>query len=96
MFKPGEDEEFDRRGSGWDTRIISKSWRAFGPIELDDYNEIVNFYFELSRASEHPRKGCSRGIEVQNVQESELPEIFAWLRQAAERNAERFSRLPPV
>lgn len=42
----------------------------------------------------HPRKGCSRGIEVQNIQQSELPEVFAFLCKAAERNAERFSKIP--
>jgi hypothetical protein len=42
----------------------------------------------------HPRKGCSRGVEVTEIQQGELPEVFAYLRSAAERNAERFSRLP--
>jgi hypothetical protein len=42
----------------------------------------------------HPRKGCSRGVEVTRVEQSELPEIFAWLNKAAQRNAERFSKLP--
>lgn len=42
----------------------------------------------------HPRKGCSRGWEVKNIQQAELPEIYAYLRLAAQRNAERFSRIP--
>ena len=42
----------------------------------------------------HPRKGCSRGVEVKNIQEGELPDIYKYLRTAAERNAERFSKLP--
>jgi len=41
----------------------------------------------------HPRKGASRGIEVQNIQEAELPEIFAFLKQAAVRNAQRFEHV---
>lgn len=42
----------------------------------------------------HPRKGCSRGVEVQDIQEQQLPEVYIYLRQAAERNAERFSLVP--
>ena len=38
----------------------------------------------------HPRKGCSRGVEISLVEQENLPEIFAWLREAAERNAQRF------
>ena len=42
----------------------------------------------------HPRKGCSRGVEVKNLLQEELPEVFRYLRAAAKRNAERFSRIP--
>ncbi len=42
----------------------------------------------------HPRKGCSRGIEITSIQQSELPVIFAFLRSAADRNANRFSKIP--
>jgi hypothetical protein len=41
----------------------------------------------------HPRKGCSRGVEVNHIQESELPEVYAYLREAAERNAGRFGKI---
>lgn len=41
----------------------------------------------------HPRKGCSRGVEVR-IEQGDLPSVFAWLRSAAERNAQRFSKLP--
>lgn len=44
----------------------------------------------------HPRKGCSRGIEVKRVERNELPQVFRFLRTAAERNAERFSKIPNV
>lgn len=40
-----------------------------------------------------PRKGCSRGVYFENIEESELPEIFAYLKEAAQRNAERFGKL---
>lgn len=42
----------------------------------------------------HPRKGCSRGVEVKDVRQEDLPAIYAYLREAAERNAERFSKVP--
>lgn len=42
----------------------------------------------------HPRKGCSRGVEIKRIQQAELPEVFAYLREAAARNAERFAQIP--
>lgn len=41
----------------------------------------------------HPRKGCSRGVMVERVEQGDLPAIFSFLRQAAERNAQRFEKL---
>lgn len=40
------------KGEGWNSRIIVPTWAEFGPWALDDLNECVNFYFEVSRASE--------------------------------------------
>jgi hypothetical protein len=42
----------------------------------------------------HPRKGCSRGIEVTTVQREELPAVVAFLQEARKRNDSRFSKLP--
>ncbi len=42
----------------------------------------------------HPRKGCSKGLYIKNIEQSELPEVFAYLKEAAARNAERFSKIP--
>lgn len=42
----------------------------------------------------HPRKGCSRGLEVSSIQQAELPAVFNFLREAATRNADRFGKLP--
>lgn len=39
-------------GEGWNGRVIKESWSDFGPWELDDLNEVVNFYFEVERESE--------------------------------------------
>lgn len=44
----------------------------------------------------HPRKGCSRGVEVQDIQEHELPAVYAYLSEAAQRNASRFGKLPKI
>lgn len=199
-----------QKGDGWDSISINKTWADFGPWNLDDLNECVNFYFEVNRASEecktcggdgyhpdahgvvytfyrhqcksgeinwndkitddeasalvkerrapegstaesinaqnrpgargmghdainrhiliqarltrlglphwcptcdgdgyvytspaahvslvlwwlHPRKGCSRGIEIERVEQKDLPAIYAFLSNAAARNAQRFN-----
>jgi len=205
---PHEDYMYND-GKGWDGRVIHETWKDFGPWELNELNERVNFYFSVNRKSEeckicggngyhsdaqeivntfyahmndsgihwndkitqdeldalikhgrfksgitvdevnkknkpgsrgieshdainrsiliearlkrlgikklcdecngngfvyiepkshvsltlwilHPRKGCSRGVEISNIEQSDLPEIFDWLRDAAKRNADRF------
>lgn len=42
----------------------------------------------------HPRKGCGRGVEIQRIEKTDLPAVFAFLRKAAERNAQRFAKIP--
>ncbi len=48
----------------------------------------------------HPRKGCSRGVEIAEIREDELPAAYAYLAEAAQRNASRFAAVvalaPPV
>lgn len=41
----------------------------------------------------HPRKGCSRGVYIEDIKQEELPEIFDYLKEAATRNQERFSKV---
>lgn len=203
-----------KEGHGWDSRLQFNSWKEFGPWNLDEYNEVANFYFEVSRNSKecdvcegtgynegtkkihdtfyahmnpkrehwndkitqdefealkehdrcrefstveevnranthgesfqilgshdainnwilvetrakrlgmwgkctacggngylftedkghldlqlwilHPRKGCSRGVYIKNIKEEELLEVIKFLKEAAKRNAERFSML---
>jgi hypothetical protein len=41
----------------------------------------------------HPRKGASRGVEIQLIDQDDLPNVFAWLKEAAKRNAERFAKV---
>lgn len=42
----------------------------------------------------HPRKGASRGCEIARIERAELPDVFAYLREAAARNAKRFGGVP--
>jgi hypothetical protein len=42
----------------------------------------------------HPRKGASRGVEIKSIKQEELPQVYAFLREAANRNANRFSKIP--
>lgn len=41
----------------------------------------------------HPRKGASRGVYVKNITEKDIPKVIEYLKGAAERNANRFSKL---
>jgi len=41
----------------------------------------------------HPRKGCSQGVYIKNVQREDLPKVVEFLKNAAIRNAERFVKL---
>ncbi len=203
------------KGDGWNSAVKHETWSAFGPWNLDDMNECVHFYFEVSRASHncdhcdgqavnpatmkiandfydfdgtgrrwcdaitqdeldalneegrnreghdlatvnaangphaprgpktffathdainrwilikaraqrlgvygpcehcdegtiwdaneahvslvlwwlHPRKGASRGVEIERIEQSELPAVYAFLSAAAKRNADRFARV---
>lgn len=47
---PYEDYMY-KEGEGWDSRIIFKFWKDFGPWELNNFNECANFYFEINRES---------------------------------------------
>jgi len=51
-------------------------------------------HVELTLWILHPRKGASRGVRIMSVEQNDLPEIFAYLKEAAQRNADRFSKLP--
>lgn len=41
----------------------------------------------------HPRKGCSRGIEVLNIKQEEIQSVEDWLKIAKERNSNRFGKI---
>lgn len=40
----------------------------------------------------HPRKGASRGVEIKSLSRDDLRASLLWLKQAAERNADRFAK----
>jgi len=72
---------------GVDTTCQSCNGRAFHYV--GDKCEVSLTLWIL-----HPRKGCSRGFEIRNIEQKDLPEIYKFLNEAAERNANRFSRIP--
>lgn len=41
----------------------------------------------------HPRHSASVGVQVNRIEQHELPAVFAWLTEAARRNAERFEKV---
>ena len=47
---PHEDYMSDS-GDGWNSRQLPNTWSEFGPWELDDLNELANFYFSVERDS---------------------------------------------
>lgn len=99
-----EEDYMTARGTGWNCSLIIQSWNEFA-WDLDNYNEIVNFYFEIEKADDnqtilsvtfwviHPRKGASRGVKVLNIQKCEVPQVVEYLKVARERNYQRFSKL---
>jgi hypothetical protein len=42
----------------------------------------------------HPRKGAQRAIEVKNIQQADLNDVYAFLTKAREQNDQRFSKIP--
>lgn len=100
-------EDGKKNGCGWESHIILAGWQSFKSSWTLNLNECINFYFSVIRESEddiahvsltlwiiHPRFGASRGLEISFIQENELTDIFAYLREAAHRNAKRFMKIP--
>jgi hypothetical protein len=97
----GPNEDYMIKKEGWGAGQFFDSWNDFGPWRLDDYNECVNFYFEVDEGTKeisltlwwlHPRKGCSRGILIQKIEQMEVFAIQGFLKDAAKRNADRFGK----
>lgn len=44
----------------------------------------------------HPRKGCSRGVQIKRIEQEDLEGVVAYLREAASRNANRFKKIVQI
>lgn len=75
----------------------AKRLGVYGKCEHCDGNGVIYDEPEARVALQlwfiHPRKGASRGVYINNIKEHEVPEVIAYLKEAAERNANRFSKL---
>lgn len=58
---------------GWRTPVFFDNWEDFGPWELDDYNECVNFYFFIHRDN-HDCEAC--GGTGQNKKTNRVADDF--------------------
>lgn len=54
---------------------------------------VPNAHVNLVLWMLHPRKGCSRGVEIKNIQQDDVPSIMKFLKEAADRNAQRFKSI---
>lgn len=68
FWGPGEDY-MSTDDKGWATSTIYDSWEEFGPWDLDDLNEVVNFYFAVGRKDEECAvcEGSGYGPEAKQV-----------------------------
>lgn len=41
----------------------------------------------------HLRKGASRGVDIQNIEQADIEGVVAFLQEAASRNAQRFAKI---
>lgn len=74
----------------------AKRLGVYGPCEHCDKGTIWDAdvaHVSLVLWWLHPRKGASRGIEIERIEQSELPAVYAFLSAAAKRNADRFAKI---
>jgi len=69
----------------------------YGPCEPCDGHGYTftapEAHLELTFWLLHPRKGASRGVTIKDVQETDLPAIYDFLKNASERNTDRFRKV---
>ena len=53
----------DPEKRGWDAPVIATNWQEFGIKNLDEYNEVVHFYFDLQR--DHAVKAANKVIKAE-------------------------------
>jgi hypothetical protein len=102
---PDEVNEWAKKGFGHDAinrwicvEARAKNLGVYGKCEhcggkgyIFDEDEVT---LSLQLWVLHPRKGCSRGVLIKNIRESDMPAVYELLRTAAERNANRFAKIP--
>lgn len=81
-------------------RLIKKRLERLGLVQWCDECAGDGYVFTAPKAHVcltlwwlHPRKGCSRGVEIKNIVQTDLSAITSFLMLAAQRNADRFARL---
>lgn len=65
-----------------------KVCKGHGDIHTSDHAKVSLVLWFI-----HPRKGCSRGVEIDSITEAELSEVFSYLKEAKKRNAQRFAKV---
>jgi hypothetical protein len=76
------------------TRGINEG--VWGPCEYCDGGRIYDAEhatLKLQLWFLHPRKGCSRGVMINEILEDEIPEVIKYLKEAKRRNNQRFGKL---
>lgn len=53
-------------------------------------------HLELQLWVLHPRKGCSRGLRVKSVLQSDIPKVVEYLQEARKRNDDRFAKIDNI
>lgn len=104
--KPSAEEvnEWSKNGFGHDAinRMICVEQRArrLGVYGLcESCNGNGNIYTESTAKLQlqmwfiHPRKGASRGVLLESIKENELDRVIDYLKEARQRNWDRFSKL---
>lgn len=93
-----------RTGDYWDCRVDKEDWNQFAqewfPMDKD-YNQVIDYSFEragdniaLNLWMTHPRKGAGRGVSIHNVNETDLPQVYAFLRDMGKGLIARFKNVP--
>lgn len=101
------DDYMSTTAGGWAKSSIYNSWAEYENDwrGLDDLNELINFHFEVRCDDDgeialsvhlwmiHPRKGASRGIRIDNVNEADAAKARALIAHGRQRNADRFAKV---
>jgi len=99
-----EKGDLAKTGNYWDCKQEKGTWNQFTqewfPMDKD-YNRLVDYSFKragdnvsLNLWMTHPRKGASRVISINEVYKSDLPQIYAFLRDMGKELISRFQNIP--